>query len=372
MTSRRDFLRQTFGGAGVMFCACGAAHEAEAQWLGAPDIRHHHLPAMIGGKRVRSIDMHAHCYFAPALIAMFGQVEGHTPPVKGVPEHFIPASDTAAVQARLKAMDTMGVDLAVLSSNPFWYTADRERSQKVVRIHNDALAELTAAHPDRFAGFAGLSLQHPDLAVQELEDAVRKGLKGAAIGGHVEGMDFSDPSLHPVWAKAQALDVPLFIHPISPPELDKRFKGNGWLSNTIGNPLDTTIALEHLIMQGTLDRFPDLKIIAAHGGGYLPSYAERMDHPCYVSPTSCDASIKLKMRPTDYLKKIYYDVLVFSPEALRHLIAEVGVSQLVLGTDAPIPWEEYPLDLIYRSKFLTDKQRRAIIHDTAAKLLKLA
>ena len=97
-------------------------------------------------------------------------------------------------------------------------------------------------------------------------------------------MEFSDPKFHPVWAKAEELGVPLFIHPQGVPELNKRLSGNGWLGNTIGNPLETTIALSHLIFEGTLDRFPGLKVIAAHGGGFLPSYADRSDHACLVGP----------------------------------------------------------------------------------------
>jgi aminocarboxymuconate-semialdehyde decarboxylase len=129
----------------------------------------------------------------------------------------------------------------------------------------------------------------------------------------------------------------LFIHPQSTPELAPRFKGNGWLSNTIGNPLDTTIALEHLIFEGTLDRFPGLKIIAAHGGGFLPSYEARQDPACFVSPQNCDAAIKLAKAPSEYLKQLHYDAMVITPEGLRHLVAQVGASQLMLGTDHPIP-----------------------------------
>ena len=146
------------------------------------------------------------------------------------------------------------------------------------------MAELCAAHPDRFAGFASLTLQAPDLAVQELETAMRKqGLKGAAIGGNVADKEFSDPAFHPVWHKAEELGAVLFIHPRGTPELGRRFRGNGWLGNTIGNPLDTTIALSQLIFKGTLDRYPGLKILAAHGGGFLPSYADRSDHACMVA-----------------------------------------------------------------------------------------
>jgi len=175
--------------------------------------------------------------------------------------------------------------------------------------------------------------------VQQLETAIKKqGLRGAAIGGSVLGEDFSDPKFHPVWAKAEELGAVLFIHPQSTPELAKRFKGNGWLSNTIGNPLDTTIALQHLIFEGTLDRFPGLKIIAAHGGGYLGSYAARGDHACFVSPQNCNPNITLKKKPSEYLNQLYFDAMVFTPEGLRHLVAQVGASQVMLGTDHPIPW----------------------------------
>jgi predicted TIM-barrel fold metal-dependent hydrolase len=157
----------------------------------------------------------------------------------------------------------------------------------------------------------------------------------------VLGEDFSDPKFHPVWAKAEELGAVLFIHPQSTPELAKRFKGNGWLSNTIGNPLDTTIALQHLIFEGTLDRFPGLKVLAAHGGGFLGSYAARSDHACFVSPQSCNASVTLKKKPSEYLNQLYFDAMLFTPEALRHLVAQVGASQVMLGTDHPIPWEEF-------------------------------
>jgi aminocarboxymuconate-semialdehyde decarboxylase len=262
------------------------------------------------------------------------------PPVKGAPEHYIPVSDKAAVEERLAAMDAMGIDVEVLSINPFWYRKDRDTAAAIVKVNNERLAELSAAYPKRLLAFASLSLQAPDLAVKQLEEAITKqGLRGAAIGGSVDGEDFYDPKFHPVWAKAEELGAVLFVHPQSPPELAKRFRGNGWLSNTIGNPLDTTIALQHLIFEGTLDKFPGLKIIAAHGGGYLGSYAPRSDHSCFVSPINCNPDIVLKKKPTEYLNQIYFDALVFTEEALRHLVAQVGASQVVLGTDHPIPWE---------------------------------
>jgi len=212
----------------------------------------------------------------------------------------------------------MGIDMEVLSVNPFWYGKDRDTAAAIVKLQNEKLAELCTARPERFSAFASLALQFPDLAVQQLETAVKKqGLRGAAIGGSVMGEDFSDPKFHPVWAKAEELGAVLFIHPQSAPELAKRFKGNGWLSNTIGNPLDTTIALQHLIFEGTLDRFPGLKVLAAHGGGFLGSYTARSDHACFVSPQSCNASVTLKKKPSEYLNQLYFDAMLFTPEGLR-------------------------------------------------------
>jgi predicted TIM-barrel fold metal-dependent hydrolase len=208
--------------------------------------------------------------------------------------------------------------------------------------------------------------------VQQLETAVKKqGLRGAAIGANVLGEDFSDPKFHPVWAKAEELGAVLFIHPQSTPELAKRFHGNGWLSNTIGNPLDTTIALQHLIFEGTLDRFPGLKIIAAHGGGFLPSYAARGDHACFVSPQNCNPNITLKKKPSEYLNQLHFDAMVFTAEGLRHLVAQVGASQVLLGTDHPIPWEQHPVDEVFATTTLTDKQRVAILGGNAARLFGL-
>jgi aminocarboxymuconate-semialdehyde decarboxylase len=273
-------------------------------------------------------------------------------------------------QNRLRAMDEQGIDVEALSINPFWYRAERDLAAQVVKIQNEKLAELCAAHPDRFVAFASVALQYPDLAVQQLVEGVKKlGLRGAAVGASVAGAEFSEPKFHPFWAKAEELGVLIFIHPQSTPELAKRFKGNGWLANTIGNPLDTTIALSHLIFEGTLDRFPGLKICAAHGGGFLPSYAPRSDNACRVAPEECDPKVGLKKKPTEYLRQMYFDSLIFTSEALRHLAAEVGSSQIVIGTDHPIPWQSESVDHILNAPGFSDDERRAMLGETAAKLL---
>ena len=357
MTTRRNLLKGA-AATGVAFCSCGMLDAARAQNPAARS-----LPVIVNGRRVKTIDVHAHCHFHEAL-ALIGDEAGKVMPrTKGAQEHFI------TVAERLKAMDAMAIDMEVLSINPFWYGRDRDLAGQIVAVQNEKLAELCASHPGRFGAFASLTLQYPDLAVEQLETAVKKqGLRGAAIGGSVLGEDFSAPRFHPVWAKAEELGAVLFIHPQSTPELARRFKGNGWLANTIGNPLDTTIALQHLIFEGTLDRFPGLKVIGAHGGGYLPSYANRSDHACFVSPQNCNPEIKLNKKPTEYLNQLYFDALVFTPEGLRHLVAQVGASQVVLGSDHPIPWEEHPVDHVFATASLSDDEKAAILGGNAARL----
>ncbi|MDP9096405.1 MAG: amidohydrolase, partial [Pseudomonadota bacterium] len=325
-------------------------------------------PVSVGGQRVRTVDTHCHCIFQDALSLMGGAGQAIVPPTKGVDEHFL----LKGVEGRLRSMDEMGIDMEILSINPFWYRTDRDTGARIVALQNDHLAELCAANPDRFGAFASLTMQFPDLAVKQLEEAMRKpGIRGAAIGGSVVGASFAEPQFRPLLAKAEELGAVLFIHPQAIPEMAARFVGNGWIGNTIGNPLETTIALEHLIFEGVLDRFPKLKILAAHGGGFLPSYAPRIDVSCSVSPQNCNPGIVLKKKPTEYLDQMYYDALVFTPEALRHLVAQVGSSQIVLGTDFPIPWELHPVDMVLATPSLSDAERVAILGGTAAKLFGL-
>jgi aminocarboxymuconate-semialdehyde decarboxylase len=315
---------------------------------------------VVKGRRVKTIDVHAHCLI-PAACKLVGQ---------DAYRHHTDGIVMEDASKRLRDMDAQGIDMEALSINPFWYGADRDTAAEVVRLNNEGLVEICARNPDRFVAFASVALQFPELAVQQLEHAVKKlGLRGAAVGASVAQDEFADPKFHPFWRKCEELDILVFLHPQGTPDLARRLKGNGVLDNVIGNPLDTTIALSHLIFEGTLDMFPGLKICAAHGGGYLASYMDRSDHGCLTFPERCTRT--LKKRPTEYLKQLYYDALIFTPEALRHLAANVGSSQIMLGTDYPYPWEDKAVDHILGTPSLSDEERIAILGATAAKLLRI-
>jgi aminocarboxymuconate-semialdehyde decarboxylase len=315
---------------------------------------------IVKGRRVKTIDVHAHCLI-PAACKLVGQ---------DAYKHHTDGIVMEDASKRLSDMDAQGIDMEALSINPFWYGADRDTVAEVVRLNNEGLVEICARTPERFVAFASVALQFPDLAVQQLEHAVKKlGLRGAAVGASVGEYEFADPKFHPFWRKCEELDILVFLHPQGTPDLARRLKGNGVLDNVIGNPLDTTIALSHLIFEGTLDMFPGLKICSAHGGGYLASYMDRSDHGCLTFPDRCNRT--LKKRPTEYLKQLYYDALIFTPEALRHLAANVGSSQIMLGTDYPYPWEDKAVDHILSTPGLSDDERIAILGTTAAKLLRI-
>jgi aminocarboxymuconate-semialdehyde decarboxylase len=357
MSTRREFVRNAAAGSALAFLGCGLAAPAGAQT--APRRRE----VLVKGKRVKTIDVHAHCGFRDAMT--LGGVKIGAGPAR--PDLIIGET----LEQRLGDMDAQGIDMAALSINSFWYGFERDLATKIIEMQNQGLAELCARMPERFVAFASVALQFPDLAAQQLEDGMKKlGLRGAAIGGSVNGEELSDPKFHPFWKKAEELGALVFIHPLSTSELKSRFGGSGGLENAIGNPLETTLALSHLIFEGTLDRFPGLKICAAHGGGYLPSYADRSDHICLVFPQRCP--VPLKKKPTEYLRQLYFDSLVFTPEALRHLVAQVGSSQIVMGTDYPYPWTSTAVEHILATPGLSDAERAALLGGTAAKLLRIS
>src|SRR5262244_2605042 len=227
MTTRREFVEGAAGAAGIAFVACNMTGIAPVQAQGR------RREVVVNGRRVKTVDVHAHCAVPEAMALMGRKVE---------PQTLLMSSPAD----RIRAMDEQGIDVEALSINPYWYRADRDVARELIRIQNEKLAEACAAHPERFVAFASVALQHPDLAAEQLEHAVKKlGLRGAAIGGSVNGEEISDPKYHPFWAKAEQLGVLVFIHPQAAgiaSEIPRRLKGNGYLENVIGNPLETTIA----------------------------------------------------------------------------------------------------------------------------------
>jgi len=316
----------------------------------------------INGSPIRTIDIHAHCG-VPAALEVMGKTADRAD---------LLMEDKAT---RIAAMDAQGLDMAALSINPWWYGAERDAADEIIRIQNEGLAEICATDPDRFTAFATIALQHPDLAVAQIEYGVKKlGLRGVSIGCYVEGRELADPDFHPVWAKCEELDVLVFMHPRGTPDMigGGRLSGGGALANTIGNPLETTIALSHLIFEGTLDAYPGLKICAVHGGGYFASYAHRSD--AVIRTFSHErVGAQCKHPPTTYLKngQLYFDSIVFDPDALRYLIDQTGPDKIMIGTDYPFGWTSTEVDLVMETPALSDDERIAILGGTAARLLGL-
>jgi aminocarboxymuconate-semialdehyde decarboxylase len=314
----------------------------------------------IGGRRVQVIDIHAH-----------GAVEAVYPLTRGTPlERNFPGN--RVLEGRIDYMNERGIDISAISVNGYWwYEADRALAADLIRAQDEGLSAWCARHPDRFVALSSVALQFPDLAAEQLEYAVTAlGLRGASIGGHVSGEVPSSERFDPFWAKAEELDVPVFMHPDGAENAVREggLDGRGDLGNIIGNPLETTIFLSHLIFDGTFDRFPGLKVCGAHGGGYLPSYLGRTEVACEVRN---DVDCANRKRPSEYLRtQIFADTMVFSEEGLRHLVAEMGASQVVYGTDQPLNWP-HTLDLIIDSPSLTDEEKIAILGGNLARLLRI-
>lgn len=271
------------------------------------------------------------------------------------------------IDTRIAAMDKMGIDVQAVSVVPtqYHYWADSDLAAKLVAAANARIAEICAARPDRLVGLGTVALQHRDLAVAQLEHAVRElGLKGVIVSTTVNGAELADPRHLPFWTRAEELGALVFIHPMGC-SLGERLTPF-YLSNLIGNPAETTIALAHLIFSGVFDRLPQLKVCAAHGGGYFPFYSSRFDHGWRVRPEAHTC----RHAPSEYLKRIWFDSLVYTPAHLEFLIKHAGASQVVLGTDFPFDMGvDDPIGRLDAVVSLPDADRAAIVGGNAAKLL---
>jgi len=334
------------------------------------------------GKRLLTIDLHAHT-ISPEVERLVAE----SPQKLAEPQIRLRTMGAASVEynrtvmlpqaerpltdlsVRLADMDRMGVDVQVVSPQPtqYYYWADRDLAQQIVTRQNEHVAAICAQHPHRLVGLGTLALQHPELAVEQLIDGSnRLGLRGFEMSTAVNECELSHRSLEPVWAKAEELGCLIFIHPMGC-SLGERLQP-AYLSNSIGQPVETAVALAHLIFGGVLDRHPGLKVCVAHGGGFLPTYVGRADHAYRTRP---DARTMARP-PSEYLRRIYFDSLVYTPEALRKLIDQVGTDQVVVGTDYPFDMGHYDIHALVRATDLTAQQRAAILGGNAARLLGLS
>lgn len=282
------------------------------------------------------------------------------------------APQLSDLATRLKDMDRMGIDVQAVSPAPaqYYYYADPAFGLELARGINDRIAEIAAAHPSRFAGLGTVPLQNAGLATRELERCVKKlGFRGIEIGTNVNGIDLADRrlGLDRFFAKAQELDVVLFMHPMGFTHADRMT--DHYFNNIIGNPLESTLAVSHLIFGGVLDRHPKLKFCVAHGGGYLAHYHARMDHGWKARP---DASTVLKKKPSSYLKKFYFDTITFDAGLLENLIGRVGAKQVLLGSDYPYDMgDQDPVALVDSLQGVSAADRDRILGGNAARLLKI-
>lgn len=268
------------------------------------------------------------------------------------------------LDGRLAAMDAAGVDVQLVSPSPsqYHYWADPDLARTLSRTANRVVAELVARAPDRLRGLGLVPLQHPDLLVDALDDALAHGHAGVEISSHAPGVELSDERLEPFWARAAATGALVFLHPFGC-TLDERLD-RFYLANTVGQPVENAVALSHLIFAGVLDRHPGLRVLAAHGGGYLPTFLGRSDHAWEVRPEARGCAEP----PSRYLRRLWFDSLVHSPEALRALVAAAGADRVLLGSD--FPFDMGVPDPLARlaAAGLTPPQQHAIASGNAADL----
>jgi aminocarboxymuconate-semialdehyde decarboxylase len=283
---------------------------------------------------------------------------------------------------RLADMDAAGVDVQLVSPSPshYYYFAGPESAAEIARRANTAVQDLVASAPHRLAGLGLVPLQHPDFMVEALEHAVQDcGLLGVEIGSYAPGqghnvghgysgspnagtVELSDPRLEPFWTRAEELGAVVFLHPFGC-SLDERLD-RFYLANTVAQPAENAVALSHLIFGGVLDRHPNLKLIAAHGGGYLPTTLGRSDHAWHVRPEARGCAAP----PSSYLKKIWFDSLTHSTAELRALAEAAGADRILLGSDYPFDMgSEDPAGEV-RAAGLTSQDEQQILAGNAAAL----
>ncbi len=342
--------------------------------------REHGRPGRETRPRTTTIDCHCHV----AVPAAAELVKPHLDPATVPLDHFASAetkeinrkqmadrgSRFVTHDERLADMDEMGIDIQVVMPPPpqCTYTVPVDIGVKAARMVNEGIAEFVAARPDRFVGFGTVPMQSGAEAAAELERGVRQlGLRGVQILTNVAGRELSDPEFEPFWAKAEELGVLVVIHPngFTQGERLARF----YFSNVVGNPFDTTLALHYLIFDGVLERHPNLKILAVHGGGYLPAYSGRIDH---AWGARSDSRGGLPKPPTSYLRQVYFDTVVFTPHQLKALVETFGADRIIMGTDYPFDMAEAdPIEHVRSVDTFDEATVEALVGGNAKRLLGL-
>lgn len=272
-----------------------------------------------------------------------------------------------SLDQRLVDMDRLGIDIQAISPSPgqYFYFTDPETGRDAARAVNDGMAAAVATHPDRLVGMGTVPLQNVEMAIAEMRRCVRElDLRGIEISSNVNGRDLHGEEFRPFFAAAEELGILLFLHPLGFTHAQRM--SEYYFNNLIGNPLESTLALGHLIFGGVLDRYPGLKICVAHGGGYMPGYWGRMDHGWRAR---ADCSEHCQHAPSTYLRKFWFDTLVFDKEELDNLVRTHGADRLCLGTDYPFDMSE-PDPLGFHAG-LDDAERGRILGLNAAELLGL-
>ena len=281
------------------------------------------------------------------------------------------AAKMTSPEERLKDMDRMGIDIQAISPAPnqYYYWTGGELGLQLARLQNDRVAEIVRAYPTRFVGMGTLPLQDVERAVPELERVVQVlGLRAVEVSTNVNGVDFDEPRFEKFFAKAEELEVLIFIHPIGC--TDGGRMRDYYLINVVGHPLESTVAVSRLIFGGVLERHPHLKICVAHGGGYLPFYAGRMDHAYQVRP---ECQHVIKRPPSTYLRQLYFDTVLYTEESLAYLVKQMGSEHVLLGTDYPADMGEVdPVGYIGKVRSLSRVEKENICGGNAARLLKIS
>lgn len=326
----------------------------------------------------RVVDVHAHLLPRSAIAAANDRVEwfGSTVERDELGRPRIITGDYAvslggpvhweSIAQRVERMDAMGVDEQVLSLNPilFRYYNDPGHASDCATAVNQEIAGIAAEWPDRFSGFGALPMQSPDLAIAELERVMgMPHMVGAAVGSHVNGLNWDEPELFPVLEAAADLGATVFVHPAA--SRLKEALPRYHMRNYIANPTETTIAIGSIIFGGVLERLPGLRLVFAHGGGYACWGSARFDHGYSVRP---EAREHAPLFPTEYLRRMWFDSLVHGHVNLRHLIDAVGVERVVLGSDFPADMgQPDPVDWIEESD-LSESERLAVLGTNTAAL----